>query len=62
MNRLNKCSFEGSLMSDVKSKVHVSKCVGDTGTVDVSIMSKRVISTYLEIDSEVLVYVVGQSF
>ena len=48
-------------MNDVKSKVHVSKCVGDTGTVDVSIMSKRVISTYLEIDSEVLVYVVGQS-
>ena len=59
MNRLNKCSFEGYLMNDVKSKVHVSKCVGDAGTVDVSIMSKRVIYHYLEICLKVLV---GQSF
>ena len=59
MNRLDKCSFEGSLMNDVKSKVHVSKCVGDTGTIDVSIMSKRVIYHYLEICFKVLV---GQSF
>ena len=29
-------------MNDVRSKVHVSRCIGDTGTVDVSIMSKRV--------------------
>ena len=49
-------------MNDVKSKVHVSKCVGAAGTVDVSIMSKRVIFNYLEIDFQVLVYVVGQSF
>ena len=42
MNILNKCSFEGTLINDVRSRVHVSKCVGDTGIVDVSIMSERV--------------------
>ena len=61
MNRLNKCSFEGSLMNDVKSKVHVSKCVGDAGTVDVSIMSKRVIKIVLKLALKFL-YIVGQSF
>ena len=47
MNMLNKCSFEGSLMNDVRSRVHVSKCVGDTGIVDISIMSERVKIKYL---------------
>ena len=34
-------------MNDVRSRVHVSKCVGDTGIVDVSIMSERVKIKYL---------------
>ena len=42
-NVLNQCSFEGSLLNDTRSKVLVSRCVSDTGTVDVSIMSKKVV-------------------
>ena len=56
MEILNGCNFEGSLLNDARSIVHVSRCVGDLGTVDVSIMSAKVLLNNLKISYCICMY------
>ena len=40
--KLRKCNYEGTVLGDPSSKISISGCIGNMGTKDISILSKKV--------------------